>query len=108
MKKTILIIIGCLLIILLFSYFKIRPVYDGYKDNLDNREVRVYYAVQNLEAGNIIYANMISTKDINIKDFNDDYVSYMDADLVVGKCVKENVSIKAKEIIKSSLIEECK
>lgn len=108
MKKIILIVIGIFLAILTFAYLKFKPIYKEYDENLDNRKVRVYYAVQDLDERDIIYANMITTKEIYVKDLDNDYVSYMDADLLVGKCVKENVSIRAQDIIKSSLVEECK
>ena len=108
MKKTILIVIGVLLVVLVFAYLKFKPIYSEYDENLDNRTTRVYYAVQDLDEGDIIYANMITTKEIYAKDLDNDYVSYMDADLLVGKCVVENVSIRAQDIIKSSLVEECK
>lgn len=108
MKKIILIVIGIFLVILIFAYLKFKPIYSEYDENLDNRKVRVCYAVQDLDEGDIIYANMITTKEIYAKDLDNDYVSYMDADLLVGKCVKENVGIRAQDIIKSSLVEECK
>lgn len=107
-KKAILIVIGIFLVILTFAYLKFKPIYSEYGENLDNRKVRVYYVVQDLDEGDIIYANMITTKEIYAKDLDNDYVSYIDADLLVGKCVKENVSIRAQDIIKSSLVEECK
>ena len=104
MKKFILIIVFVDLTILLFTYLKIKPIYGDYKDNLDNRMARVYYAVQDLEQGDIIYANLITTKEIYAKDLESDYVR--DPKLVIGKCVKEN--IKAQDIIKSSLVENCR
>ena len=104
MKKTVLIIIFIVLIILLFAYLKIKPNYDDYNDNLDNRMARVYYATQDIDEGDVIYANMITTKEIYAKDLDSDYVR--DAGLLVGKCVKEK--IKVQDIIKSSLVEDCK
>ena len=107
-KKAILVVIGVFLVILTFAYLKFKPIYKEYDENLDNRMVRVYYAVQDLDEGDIIYANMVTTKEIYVKYLDNDYVSYTDADLLVGKCVKENASIRAQDIIKSSLVEECK
>ena len=106
MKKNVLIIISIVLIILLFAYLKFKPIYDDYNDNLDNRMARVYYATLDIDEGDIIYANSIITKEIYAKDLESDYVR--DPSLVVGKCVKENVSIKAQDIIRSSLVEDCK
>ena len=104
MKKVILIVIGVFLVILTFVYLKFKPIYYNYKENLDNRMVRVYYATLDIDEGDIIYASMISDKEIYLNDLDSDYVR--DASLLVGKCVKEN--IKEQDIIKNSLIEECK
>ena len=103
-KKAILVVIGVFLVILTFAYLKFKPIYDKYNENLDNRMVRVYYAILDIDEGDIIYASMISDKEIYLNDLDNDYVR--EPDLIVGKCVKEN--IKEQDIIKSSLIEECK
>lgn len=103
-KNAILIVGGFFLVILTFAYLKFKPVYDDYNKNLDNRMVRVYYATLDIDEGDIIYASMISDREIYLKDLDSDYVR--EPDLIVGKCVKEN--IKEQDIIKSSLIEECK
>ena len=103
-KKAILIIIGVFLVILTFTYLKFKPIYDKYNENLDNRMVRVYYATLDIDEGDIIYASMISDKEIYLNDLDSDHVR--EPDLIVGKCVKGN--IRAQDIIKSSLIEECK
>lgn len=105
-KIAVLISGVVLVLIMIFSYLRFKPIYDNYNENLDNRMVRVYFAVQDIEQGGLIYANMISIKEIYAKDLEDDYVR--NSDLLIGKCVKDDVSINTGDIIRSSLIEECK
>lgn len=107
-KRVVLSICVLLLFGIVFLTYSIKTKYNDFKEeyneNLDNRMIRVYYANGDILSGDVIYADMINSKEIKASD-NDDYI--LDVDDLVGKCVKDNVNVYDGDIFKKDFVDDC-
>lgn len=103
LKKVIIFLIIVFIVLLTIKLIKFKIKYDYYQNI---QPYRIPYVNEKVLENQEILLQMISYDTIPKKDIPENI--YLDAEEVIGKCVKDNIIIKEGDFIYKDQLENCK